>query len=45
MCISAGLDAAIIDPLDQTLMASVKTGEVLAGKDRHCRRYMRAFRK
>ncbi|MBW1959453.1 MAG: dihydropteroate synthase [Deltaproteobacteria bacterium] len=45
MCISAGLDAAIIDPLDQALMAAVKTGEVLAGKDRHCRRYMRAFRK
>jgi cobalamin-dependent methionine synthase I len=44
MCISAGLDAAIIDPLDQPLMAAVKTGEVLAGKDRHCRRYMRAFR-
>jgi cobalamin-dependent methionine synthase I len=44
MCISAGLDAAIIDPLDQALMAAVKTGEVLAGKDRHCRRYMRAFR-
>jgi 5-methyltetrahydrofolate corrinoid/iron sulfur protein methyltransferase len=45
MCISAGLDAAIIDPLDPALMAAVKTGEVLAGKDRHCRRYTRAFRK
>jgi 5-methyltetrahydrofolate corrinoid/iron sulfur protein methyltransferase len=45
MCISAGLDAAIIDPLDQALMAAVITGEVLVGKDRHCRRYMRAFRK
>ncbi|OEU62241.1 MAG: hypothetical protein BA867_14390 [Desulfobacterales bacterium S5133MH16] len=45
MCISAGLDAAIIDPLDKALMAAVKTGEVLAGKDRHCRRYMRSFRK
>jgi 5-methyltetrahydrofolate--homocysteine methyltransferase len=45
MCIFAGLDAAIVDPLDETLMAAVKTGEVLAGKDRHCRRYMRSFRK
>jgi 5-methyltetrahydrofolate--homocysteine methyltransferase len=45
MCIFAGLDAAIIDPLDKTLMDAVKTGEVLAGKDRHCRRYMRSFRK
>ncbi|MBW2602723.1 MAG: dihydropteroate synthase [Deltaproteobacteria bacterium] len=45
MCIFAGLDAAIIDPLDKTLMDAVKTGEVLSGKDRHCRRYMRSFRK
>jgi 5-methyltetrahydrofolate--homocysteine methyltransferase len=44
MCLAAGLDAAIIDPLDKALMAAVKTGEVLAGKDRHCRRYMRSFR-
>lgn len=45
MCIFSGLDAAIVDPLDENLMAAVKTGEVLVGKDRHCRRYMRAFRK
>ena len=44
MCIFAGLDAALIDPLDQPLTAAIKTGEVLAGKDRHCRRYTRAFR-
>jgi 5-methyltetrahydrofolate--homocysteine methyltransferase len=44
MCIAAGLDAAIVDPLDDDLMDAVKTGEVLAGKDRHCRRYLRAFR-
>ncbi|MEA2109307.1 MAG: dihydropteroate synthase [Pseudomonadota bacterium] len=44
MCLSAGLDAAIVDPLDEELMAAVKTGEALVGKDRHCRRYMRAFR-
>jgi 5-methyltetrahydrofolate--homocysteine methyltransferase len=44
MCIFAGLDAAIVDPLDEELMAAIKTGEVLAGKDRYCRRYMRAFR-
>ena len=44
MCIFAGLDAALIDSLDQTLMAAIKTGEVLVGKDRHCRRYTRAFR-
>jgi 5-methyltetrahydrofolate--homocysteine methyltransferase len=45
MAIFAGLDAAIMDPLDEELMGAVKTGEVLAGKDRHCRRYTRTFRK
>jgi len=45
MAIYAGLDAAIVDPLDGEIMAEVKTAEVLAGKDRHCRRYTRAFRK
>ena len=40
----AGLDAAIADPLDEVLMAAIKTAQVLLGKDRHCRRYMRAFR-
>ncbi|MDD3580970.1 MAG: dihydropteroate synthase [Desulfobacca sp.] len=44
MCLYAGLDAAIIDPLDDTLMAAVTTGEVLVGQDRRCRRYLRAFR-
>jgi len=45
MAVSAGLDAAIMDPLDQTMMAAVRTAEVLVGKDRHCRRYTRALRK
>ncbi len=44
MAIYAGLDGAIIDPLDKELMGAIKTGEVLVGKDRHCRKYMRAFR-
>ncbi|MBE9580182.1 MAG: dihydropteroate synthase [Proteobacteria bacterium] len=45
MAIYAGLDAAITDPLDKALMGAVKMAEVLVGKDRHCRRYTRAFRK
>jgi 5-methyltetrahydrofolate corrinoid/iron sulfur protein methyltransferase len=44
MGIAFGLDAAIIDPWDEDLMAAVTTGEVLVGRDRHCRRYTRAFR-
>lgn len=45
MATYAGLDAAIVDPLDDEVMAEVKTAEVLVGRDRHCRRYTRAFRK
>jgi 5-methyltetrahydrofolate--homocysteine methyltransferase len=45
MAIYAGLDAAIMDPLDEDLVLSVRTGEALIGKDRFCRRYMRVFRK
>jgi 5-methyltetrahydrofolate--homocysteine methyltransferase len=45
MAVFAGLDAAILDPLDESLMDAVKTAEVLLGRDRHCRRYTRAFRK
>lgn len=45
MAVSAGLDASIMDPLDKQMMTAVRTAEVLAGKDRHCRRYTRAFRK
>jgi cobalamin-dependent methionine synthase I len=45
MAIYAGLDAAILDPLDKGLTDAITIGEVLVGKDRHCRRYTRAFRK
>jgi 5-methyltetrahydrofolate--homocysteine methyltransferase len=45
MAVYAGLDAAIMDPLDQPLMRAVKTADVLVGNDRHCRRYMKAFRR
>jgi len=45
MALFAGLDAAIMDPSDQHMTAAVRTAEVLVGKDRHCRRYTRAFRK
>ena len=45
MAIFTGLDAAIADPMDEQLMAAVRTAEVLVGKDRHCRRYSRAFRR
>lgn len=44
MAVGCGLDAAIMDPLDDTMMAAVRAGDALAGKDRYCRRYIRAIR-
>ncbi len=45
MAVYAGLDTVITDPLDKTMMDAVRTAEALVGKDRHFRRYTRAFRK
>lgn len=45
MAIFAGLDSAIMDPMNETMMAAARAGEALMGKDRHFRRYSRAFRK
>ena len=44
MAMFAGLDAVIMDPLVEEQMKAIRAGEVLIGKDRHCRRYTRAFR-
>jgi 5-methyltetrahydrofolate--homocysteine methyltransferase len=45
MAIYAGLDAAIMDPLNEGMMQAARTGIALMGKDRHFRKYSRAFRK
>lgn len=45
MAIYAGLDSAIMDPANAVMMAAVRTGEALMGRDRHFRRYTRALRK
>jgi cobalamin-dependent methionine synthase I len=39
-----GLDGAIINPLDQDMIASIITAEALAGKDEYCMNYIKAFR-
>jgi 5-methyltetrahydrofolate--homocysteine methyltransferase len=44
MALSAGLDSAIMDPLDETLMTAVRAADALLGRDRHFRRYTRAYR-
>jgi 5-methyltetrahydrofolate--homocysteine methyltransferase len=45
MAAYAGLDAAIIDPLDSRAMSLVKVADMLVGKDSSCRAYLRAHRK
>jgi len=45
LAMQAGLDSAIMDPLDKELAAAAVTTELLLGKDRHCMNYVRASRK
>lgn len=42
--LAEGLDAAIIDPLDQGLSNMLLATELVLGRDRFCRNYTRAFR-
>ncbi|HSO27495.1 MAG TPA: dihydropteroate synthase, partial [Anaerolineales bacterium] len=45
LAMQAGLDSAILDPLDKDLQAAVVTTELLLGQDKHCRNYLKASRK
>lgn len=40
-----GLDAAIVDPADSRLMASLKAGVLISGRDPYSRGYIEAFRR
>jgi 5-methyltetrahydrofolate--homocysteine methyltransferase len=44
MAITKGLDAAIVDPLDERMIANILTAEALAGKDQFCMAYITADR-
>lgn len=44
LAMHAGLDSAILDPLDRELQAAILTTELLLGKDKHCLNYVRASR-
>ena len=44
LAVEAGLDCAILDPLDRELRATLLATELLLGRDRHCLSYTRAFR-
>lgn len=44
MAITRGLDGAIVNPLDQRMMACITTAETLMGRDAYCMGYLKAFR-
>ena len=44
LALQAGLDSAILDPLDQELKAALLAAELVLGWDRHCLNYTRAYR-
>ena len=45
MAASAGLDAAIMNPLDTKIMSLVKVADMLTNKDPLCKGFIRAHRK
>ncbi len=45
MAASAGLDAAILNPLDAKMMSVVRVADMLTGRDPSCKGYIRAHRK
>lgn len=44
MCIIAGLDAAICDPMNKEMIKAIYAGEALTGRDEYCMEYIRGFR-
>jgi 5-methyltetrahydrofolate corrinoid/iron sulfur protein methyltransferase len=44
LALAAGLDAAIMDPLDDSLYSEMLGAELVLGRDRFCRKYTVAFR-
>jgi 5-methyltetrahydrofolate corrinoid/iron sulfur protein methyltransferase len=44
LALAHGLDAAIMDPLDDSLYSELLAAEMVLGRDRFCRKYTTAFR-
>ncbi len=45
LALLAGMDGALIDPLDKRAMASIKATEAILGKDGYCKNYIQGYRK
>jgi len=44
MALHAGMDAAIMDPLDNEIMALLRAAELVLGQDEYCMNYLKAYR-
>ncbi|MDF1552279.1 MAG: dihydropteroate synthase [Deferrisomatales bacterium] len=44
LALAAGLDSAIVDPMDRGIREALFASELVLGRDRHCRNYTRAIR-
>ncbi|MEA4807427.1 methyltetrahydrofolate cobalamin methyltransferase [Acetobacterium wieringae] len=42
--IEAGMDSAVMDPINRDLMGTIFATYALLGQDKHCRKYSKAFR-
>lgn len=44
LMMDAGMDSAIIDPLDQKIMATIRTADMLLSHDDSCMNYLKGVR-
>ena len=42
--IQAGMDSAVMDPMNRDMMGTIFATEALLGHDKHCRKYSKAYR-
>jgi 5-methyltetrahydrofolate--homocysteine methyltransferase len=43
LCMASGLSAAILDPTDQQLMATLLSTDMLLGRDEYCESFINAY--
>ncbi len=44
LMMDAGMDSAILDPLDKKIMASIRTADMLLGYDSYCMKFLNGVR-
>ncbi|RLB93381.1 MAG: methyltetrahydrofolate cobalamin methyltransferase, partial [Deltaproteobacteria bacterium] len=44
LMMAAGMDSAIIDPLDSKIMGTIRTADMLLGNDDYCMNYLKGVR-